>query len=642
MKISFNPSVSYINAEKNIKTQKHTATSPNQYNEIPRNSMAELIGRSQTVSFGAINKTQGPIFEHTCQEKFGLGEKDVIQYNKQTGCLKHEIYSSNGNLKRVEEFFPAEKSEVITTFGDDGVKTIKTSTPDLFGIEKYDSRDREIYLRHEDANGTIYTRETDYKRKRCVHREQKASYLPEQVMVIDLRTGRSVTSGELVTDERYDEATNTYITENIVTKQILKTKQERSNGALQRYVEFVEGSGLIKKEIDYHPATGGYAERVYTGQGRNNLAKVILTSRDARKEQVIEYEADGRTIKSNIIYTKNRNGETNSATILVGLTEQINYKENYYDGYFTRIQYNDNPNVPRVEETFDSQDNSIISRVIFYDDGKRKYQVEDYNEDNSLDRITYNHRGRQVKREYIQANGFVGLIEEFDERTGYRSKLTQFDERSGYCSVTSYNPETGSKQQTEKYNRKKELEEQIFFYEDGKIPAKKRTFNFDGSYKETTFYEDGTVKSEAEFDKYGRKKVYNNRRTWNRDYQQSYSYQQRSTGSATGTSQTTNSRVHVENDNDFMDRISDVVNKSTERNGRVVSLFSKTDLSDSDWERLSKLINISDVQVIKNMDKATYRQLSKQFHPDLNLDKSPEEQAKAEKLFRIIQGIYAQ
>lgn len=661
MKISFNPSVNYTNSKKSINTQKQAVTNPNQYNEIQKNSMAELLGRCQTVSFGAINKSQGPIFEHTCHEKFGFGEKDVIKYNKETGCLKHEIYDGNGNLVKLEEFFPAERSEAITTYDDDGIKTIQTTSPELKTVEKYDARNREIYLRQEDAQGSVYTRETDYKRQRCVHREQENPNSYEKIMVIDLRTNRAVTTGALVIDKRYDKQSNLYITENIVTKQTLKTEQRRANGDLQRYVEYVEGSGLVKREINYQPETGGYQELIYTGKGRNNLSKVILTSKDEKREQIIEYQADGRTVESNVIYTKNRNKEVTSITVLVGLTDQINYRENYFNGFYTRTQYSNRPNVPQVEETFDSSDKSLISRVLFYDDGKRKYQIEEYNDDGSFNRTTLNPRGKKIRIEYIEANGFVSEVEEFDERTGYRSRLMQYDEQSGFSFETSYDAATGAAVRTEKRNRNHGLEEQLDYYEDGTTPKRKRIYNFDGSYKETLFYEDGTVKNEVEYDKYGQRKAPNNRRTWNSGYrqnrsyqqqgysyqqqgysyqQQGYSYQQQGAGSTTGTSQGT--RVHVENDNDFMDRISSIINKSTNRNGRVVSLFRKSDLSDAEWERLSKLVNISDVQVVKDMDKATYRQLTKQFHPDLNLDKSVEEQAKAEKLFRIIQGLYEQ
>ena len=56
MKISFNPSVSYFQAQK-AENKKQVTTNPNQnHNEIQKNSMAELLGRCQTVSFGATNK----------------------------------------------------------------------------------------------------------------------------------------------------------------------------------------------------------------------------------------------------------------------------------------------------------------------------------------------------------------------------------------------------------------------------------------------------------------------------------------------------------------------------------------------------------------------------------------------------------
>ena len=59
MKISFNPAVNYAQAQK-INNKAQLATNPTVNNkEIQKNSMAELLGRCQTVSFGAVNRMQG-------------------------------------------------------------------------------------------------------------------------------------------------------------------------------------------------------------------------------------------------------------------------------------------------------------------------------------------------------------------------------------------------------------------------------------------------------------------------------------------------------------------------------------------------------------------------------------------------------
>ena len=109
---------SYKTAKQNInKASKSSAIISNNLNSSP---MSELIGRSQVVSFSASNKISGSLFEHECSEMFK--EKDRIVYNKQDGSLTHQIFRRDGTLKRQEEYYPKDDTEIITRVDTDGSK----------------------------------------------------------------------------------------------------------------------------------------------------------------------------------------------------------------------------------------------------------------------------------------------------------------------------------------------------------------------------------------------------------------------------------------------------------------------------------------------------------------------------------------
>lgn len=632
MKISFNPAFSYTQTQK-INNKEQKATNPNQnINEIQKNSLAEVLGRSQAVSFGATNRMQGPVFEHICKEKFGLGEKDVIKYNKENGSLRHEIYDSAGNIMQIQEFFPMESSEIMTRFDNDGAKTITTTTPNFEQVEKFDSRGRQTFLRNENVNGSKYQTDIDYRRQRKVIREQSA-YSAERITVIDLRTQQTVTSGDLVIDTRYDKAMNANVTENILTKQVLKLEYKRQNGQIDRIIEYVEGSGLIAREKSFDAKTGQCTEVEYTGWGRNPAVRLTKTSKDGRTKQVIEYEADGRTVKSNVLYGTLKNGAPDYKVVYDGGSEKIVYKEDYYDTTYSRTFYREEPNIPGKEEVYSSRGDRLIQEIFFYDDGKTKHIVNDHEKDGSYREITYTIKGREKQIKSFSPSGFLRSVENFDIKTGKIVSARDYNESTGYYQDTFYDPITQEIQREIKYSRQGNVLEDTEFYQDGTTPRHHIKYNFDGSYTETFYYEDGQVRSSQEYDSNGRRKT-TNRRTWNWDWDsQGSSNQQQRTNSTGSTSSTGAQRQRpIESEADFLERIGHI----TSNKDRSIILEFQT----SDWERLGKIIDINDVSVIKNMDQKTYRKLAMTFHPDRVAQESKEVQDRHSKIFQIITAIH--
>ena len=152
------------------------------------------------------------------------------------------------------------------------------------------------------------------------------------------------------------------------------------------------------------------------------------------------------------------------------------------------------------------------------------------------------------------------------------------------------------------------IKEIVEYYPDGQIPKKKISYNFDRSYSETLFDQDGHVKNITHFNADGTRKVF-----YDRDYYSSYAQRTR-TGYKTS-------------DEDFLKHIADV----TAKNG-------KYNISDDEWKRLASILDIDNYENLKNMDKQLYRRLALKFHPDHQHETKNQELY--EELFKIINCLY--
>lgn len=648
MKISFNPSVSYFQAQK-TENKKQVTTNPNQnHNEIQKNSMAELLGRCQTVSFGATNKMSGSIFEHSCVEKKlnGFYEKDVIKYNKENGSLRHEVFDKYGDLIRSSEFFPQKNTEIITEIDENGDKTTVTTTPEFKEVLTKDSQDRIIFKDYEDfATGYHQNIDTDMDRMRSVIRERKSRHLPERILVVDLATNSAVQTGPLVHDTFYNENKGVEETINIITGQIIKSRQENAKGQLIREVEYFEGEpGAIAREINYDAKADKYRESIFAETRPHNLSSLTISSRDKRSKQVIEFAADGQTITSNVLYVKNRMNKADYTIVYNNKTGAIESERKFHSNTYVDTFYSENPNVPCYAEEHSRRDGSLLSETYYYDDGETIQSKREYSQDGSSVKTIYSEHNRKIEEQDIDVKDRVVESREYDPYSGQKTKATRFN-ADGTSRVTEYD-DYGVRLRSTYYDENNNARDITDFAEDGKTRIGRKIINEDGSYTKVSYDENGNETKREDFDKYNRKKTsrqdgqqgnwyqYQQRQQRNTGYQ-GYSYQN-------NTQQTSSSsqRPKFEAEVDFLSRIGSIVGQTQTVGSSVVSTFRKSDLSDADWKRLADLIGASDVESVKYMDKLTYRKLSKAFHPDLNLSKPESEQKRAEVIFQIINSIH--
>ncbi len=643
MKISFNPAVGYTQASK-VNNKVQVATSPAVNNkEIQKNSMAELLGRCQTVSFGAVNRMQGKNLIHECKDGF-FGGKEIINYNKETGSLKHEVLDKYGYLVRSSEFYPHKGTEIVTEIDDDGNQTTTTVTPDYKEVITVDADKRQTYKDYEEyATGRHQNIDTDYGRNRTVVREKAGFHAPQTITVVDLKTNQAVTRGPLVYDTSFNQNKGIEETINIITGQIVKTRQENSRGQLLREVEYFDGApGVIKREVNYDASKAKYTEAIYSNDRPHNLEKLTIKSKNGKEEQIIEYEADGMTIRSNILYRPNSEVHYNTRTGLV------DYERTFTSKTYSDTIYNENPNVPSYTEEFSRRTNAKLSETYYFEDGKTVSQYREYANDGSskLTKYTANKRISEIR--HINAQNKVTQIDEYDVDSRLIRTSTKF-EPNGYKRVTEFDA-YGLKYRVCVYDENRKERDRITYAEDGKTKTERIIFHEDNSYTKITYDENGYEATRDEFDEFNRRKTNSSNGQQGHQYryqrrQQNSGYQGYSSGTndwwsdyfkSQGT-QSSSQKARFETDEDFISRVSGVVNRSTtdDKTGRVVSLFSRLDLNDSDWERLAKLVGASDVESVKYMEKSTYRTLSRKFHPDINHD------ANAEKIFQLINGLYS-
>ena len=83
-------------------------------------------------------------------------------------------------------------------------------------------------------------------------------------------------------------------------------------------------------------------------------------------------------------------------------------------------------------------------------------------------------------------------------------------------------------------------------------------------------------------------------------------------------------------DDEVLDHVLDVISSSHK---------SISEITIQEWNKIAKIVGLENYKELLNMDKDTYRKLSKKFHPDLQSDEAMK--AYGEKMFKIIQNLYA-
>jgi len=324
MKISaFTPASNNIIAQKLENKNSKNINNGTISNAIMKNSVAEMVGRSQVVSFKGENRINGNIFEHTCNKL--TGGKENVFYNKQDGSFTHQILNRDGSLKSQIEFYPSQGKEIETQV-ENGIKTVKTKTPLSSITEKFDSKGNQTLYREIGKDGSKTTIITELNKHRRIIKKEKngVALTPE---VIDLRTNCSVYTGEIVQTRYFDKMSGTYITENIVTGQILKKEQYKNNGDLISLIEYSEKTGIPTKEIFLDTRTGGYQETNYTEYGVKK--SYIRTSKDKRIVGEYLFADDGKTVSNQVQYEYDRKQNLICETIFIPGTQIIQTQMEY-------------------------------------------------------------------------------------------------------------------------------------------------------------------------------------------------------------------------------------------------------------------------------------------------------------------------
>lgn len=591
---------SYKTAKQDInKASKSSAIISNNLNSSP---MSELIGRSQVVSFSASNKISGSLFEHECSEMFK--EKDRIVYNKQDGSLTHQIFRRDGTLKRQEEYYPKDDTEIITRVDTDGSKTVTKKTGMAISLEKFNSDEQQIYYSIRDDIGNERQIQTDYERGRRVFYSKSPDKKPV-IKVLDLTTGTYVTSGPLVADRVYDKKSDTYFTENIVTGRVLKKEKYFPNDKLEYSAEYSERTGNLLKEIKFDKKDCGYIE--YTYDEFKTLKSIAKTIKNGKIRREFIFDNFGRKIISDKEYGYKKDRSLEYEITYVPDTDIIAEEKVYHDiNSYTFYKYGQNPNVPLEAAKYA---NGILEEELsYYDDGDSIYSLRKFNPDGSYSETYYTPAG--YKEMFIQFSSakFMYKKTEYFIKSGIPAKITEFDRFSKEIREFYFDEITRLKKKSVIKDNNNIIKEIVEYYPDGQIPKKKISYNFDRSYSETLFDQDGHVKNITHFNPDGTRKVF-----YDRDYYSSYAQRTR-TGYKTS-------------DEDFLKHIADV----TAKNG-------KYNISDDEWKRLASILDIDNYENLKNMDKQLYRRLALKFHPDHQHETKNQELY--EELFKIINCLY--
>lgn len=555
--------------------------------DLPKNSLSELAGRYQ-VSFAGTNKYSGSVFTHDCAEL--MGTKEHIEYNKENGSFVHSVTARDGSLKKREEFFPLEGKEIITRAIDDHTEVVTRVKGSGEKRELFDEYGRQVLLKViDERNDTIKIIDTDYQRNRMVKTDIKAG--EKNVSVFDLNTNQQVFTGDLVKDRKYDNKTGCFVTTNIITGQVLKIEKFSSNKKLIAMTEFFDGVDIPSRKITYDSRNDKYTDITYFETGAKKLYSVI--SKDGEEEFLVEFLKDGKTEKSRMRNYYDLKGNLTGQTIYIPgssiISEYIDYGENDVTTYF----YKDRPNVAMRAETRNGD--RLISEAFYYEENGRMSSERIYNDDGSYSDICYTKQGINNQTYFFSPSGQLLSAIEFDQITGKKICYVEVNPVSKEIKETQYDKNTGNVSKVTFFSKNKKVKEVILFYPDGNTPRIRKEYHKDGSYTATKYDEFGNILKRGVFNADGTPKAEGPKR------QQSVREEE---------AQLT--------DKDFLNKISGIVSQLT----------GNFRLSDEQFARLSEIIGVNDFEMVKHMDKATYRNLAKKYRETDKL------------VFSIINNIY--
>ena len=585
---------------------------------MPKHSMSEALGRSQVVSFNGTNRVKNTKFIHDCSDSSG---KEQIVYDRETGIFTHSTYSHSGKLVRKEEFDPQNQIQYLTSVENDGTRIERTISiyDEKTVVKDPQSRITNYYTKNI-VTGDSHEEITEYEIGRKIINDVVNGR--ETTQVIDLKTNKYVTSGPLIIRERMDEESNTCLTENLLTKVILKEEEFDKRGKIIKSTEYTENRVKIKEGV--LTPTGDWKEKIYSDRGF--LQEIVTTSKNGKNVRVSEFNIDGTKETKRYEIEYNKDGSKSWELLYVPnvrkdiIQEEINYDDKYGNEY-TVYQYNTNPerNIVTTAQVFSK--GRVIEDHIYRGDGKTRKQIIEHKDNGFNVKIDlYGTKEKKLQVEVYNQNGFLSKIEQYNPQA-YGEKLVKeifFNETTGVKTEVSYN-DKGKKQHVVFKDKTGNRLEETEFYADGKTPKTFTKYNSDGSYAQTTYDEWGKEINTNRFDKDGNQIPKNRRRasytegtnnqstgSQRTNYDEQERHRRADRHSSTQRAQSTTAQQATETETDFISRLTDLCAQKR---------FST--ITDADWTKLASILG-TDVEILKKLDHDHYKKLAMKFHPDVN------------------------
>ncbi len=607
-----------INRKNYIKDKNNITNTINQ-TDLLRNSLSEAAGRSQVVSFhGLIDDS----ITNDFKKNLGLGDKISINFNKGTGDFIRTITRPDGSLKSREEYYPRLNKQIITT-SDKTVTTQETKTPDGVYTIKRDNKNREIFYEEKLNNGQTYTVTTEYDKYRRIE-EKLFNGERRSIKVIDIRTNEPVYSGKMVMKEVVIPEKGIKRIQNILTDAVYSEEKTKPNGTLLYFFKNYPETNIHSYLRAYNKQTGGYNETYFNENGkRTSLEK---TSKNGKNVETYKFDNDGKTVLSHFEQIFSRHGDIETEIIYTDASKKIEKLTNYRGTKSDVYIYKNSPNVPEYADFYDAI--GLYKHIDYQNDGKTfKHKIEYFNE-GEIHETEYFTNGKTKKLSKQDDTGYTYEVSTYFTN-GKIQTLTKFNKTDDTCVQEIY--DNGERYPKQKLTQGADgkLTELISYYKGTKIPAETRKYHEDGSYRRILHDYQGNSVSEKEYYANGREKNYktegNNRNN-------------------SAFNHNTRRKPFIFVDIDMEDTAKPSKQTPDDQSlNNILNIAANNDMdindiSEYDWQVLSRLTGVDDIEELKTMNTKTYRPLAKKFHPDVNKDNPNIEQCN--KIMTIINALY--
>lgn len=473
--------INYLANNKQLKNkttnsiQKQTASLSQ--TQLQNNSIQEVIGRSLITPFKGNGQITQDGFLYTQDNIFG-SSNDKIFYNKKTGEFTFEKVLPNGVVKESVRFIPKDNTTITFSLddNDNATQTIK-SDKGLKTIVK-DYLGRQIYLEIRNAKGETKKVETDYDRNRSVT-QLSLGEKPIKTTVVDLTTGKNVTSGPLVED-RIEVDEGIFETKNIITGVVYRREIYTNKGKTVRIIDFSRKTGIKNKEcfidkgeteITYFDDKGVRSKSVYTDRkGRKTFITYAQDGIYETSKIEKEYNKD-KTIARKILYIPNTD-------IIENITEFDPSKRET-----TKYYFESHPNICKYSET--RVDGSLRRTTTYFEDGKSPKKTTIYESNGACCEEFYEKKARYPKAKvmHYDSNHELYKKEEFDTVTGKIYKSWEKHPNMNNLTILKMFDNNGTLEIKDVIADDKILMERTYFFENGMTPYKIIKYNADRSYK---------------------------------------------------------------------------------------------------------------------------------------------------------------